>query len=211
MQRPGGISAKTIKRKKYGKGQPGRAEVSPLGTSALSAMQMMDASHGGNTMYPSQQTNAFGVGGQALPFSAGDLRSRGEPPSTMNMINDMQAHVQANSLHSLAKGPPSKNQINIVAKKRPPSMPLKNYEEHGIDPKRKVLYRNFHDVDGTIYLVEISRNALKVFILLFPNFEAPDIFLCESMAEKKAQKLMAESNNMFEELVTKFHVKYGKL
>lgn len=121
----------------------------------------------------------------------------------------MQA--QASSLHSLAKAPPSKNQINIVAKKRPPSMPLKNYEEHGIDPKRKVLYRNFHDVDGVIYLVEISRNALKVFILLFPNFEAPDIFLCESMAEKKAQKLMAESNNMFEELVTKFHVKYGKL
>jgi hypothetical protein len=90
-------------------------------------------------------------------------------------------------------------------------MPLKNYAEHGIDPKRKVLYRNFHDVDGVIYLVEISRNALKVFILLFPNFEAPDIFLFESMAEKKAQKLMTESNNMFEELVTKFHVKHGKL
>ena len=65
-------------------------------------------------------------------------------------------------------------------------MPIKNHEEYGIDPKRKVLYRNFHDVDGVIYLVEISRNALKVFILLFPNFEAPDIFLFESMAEKKA-------------------------
>ena len=50
------------------------------------------------------------------------------------------------------------NQINIVAKKRPPAMPIKNYVHHGVDPKRKVLYRNFHDVDGTIYLVEISRN-----------------------------------------------------
>ena len=53
------------------------------------------------------------------------------------------------------------NQINIVAKKRPPAMPIKNYAHHGVDPKRKVLYRNFHDVDGTIYLVEISRNAPK--------------------------------------------------
>lgn len=90
-------------------------------------------------------------------------------------------------------------------------MPIKNHEQHAIDPKRKVLYRNFHDVDGTIYLVEISRNALRVFILLFPNFECPDIFLCEQMAEKKAQKLMSESSNMFEELVKKFHIKYGKL
>ena len=90
-------------------------------------------------------------------------------------------------------------------------MPIKNFEEHGIDPKRKVLYRNFHSIDETIYLVEISRNALKVFILLFPNFEAPDIFLCEIMAEKKAQKLMTESSNMFEELIKKFHIKYGKL
>lgn len=65
-------------------------------------------------------------------------------------------------------------------------MPLRNHDEHNIDPKRKVLYRNFHDVSGTIYLVEISRNALKVFILLFPNFEAPDIYLSETIAEKKA-------------------------
>ena len=90
-------------------------------------------------------------------------------------------------------------------------MPIKNYDVHHIDPKWKVLYRNFDDIDGTMYLVEISRNALKVFILLFPNFEAPDIYLCEIIAEKKAQKLMADSSNMFEELVKKFHVKYGRL
>lgn len=65
-------------------------------------------------------------------------------------------------------------------------MPLRNNEYFGVDRKRKVLYRNFHDIDGTIYLVEISRNSLKVFILLFPNFEAPDIFIYEIMAEKKA-------------------------
>lgn len=213
MKRTGGLSAKAVKRKKYGKGLAPRADMTPIGTSALTAMQMMDTSPGGTTNLAvgsqSRPPNSFSGG--ALPVSSGDLHSRADP-SGMNMANEVQAHVQGSSLHSLAtRGPPSKNQINIVAKKRPPSMPLKNYEEHGIDPKRKVLYRNFHDVDGIIYLVEISRNALKVFILLFPNFEAPDIFLFESMPEKKAQKLMTESNNMFEELVTKFHVKYGKL
>jgi hypothetical protein len=107
--------------------------------------------------------------------------------------------------------PATKNQINIVARKRPPSMPIKNFIVRGIDPKRKVLYRNFHDVDGTIYLVEISRNALKVFIMLFPNFEIPDIYFHEILPEKRAQKLMTDSNNMFEELIKKFHFKYGKL
>ena len=37
-------------------------------------------------------------------------------------------------------------------------MPIKNHDEFGIDPKRKVLYRNFHDISGKIFLVEISRN-----------------------------------------------------
>lgn len=37
-------------------------------------------------------------------------------------------------------------------------MPLRNNEFYGIDRKRKVLYRNFHDIDEKIYLVEISRN-----------------------------------------------------
>ena len=90
-----------------------------------------------------------------------------------------------------------KNQINIVAKRRPPAMILKNHEAEGIDPKRKVLYRNFHSIDGKIYLIEISRNALKVFILLFPNFEAPDIFLSEIMAEKKSLK----TNDRFRQYV----------
>ena len=59
-----------------------------MGTTALSAMQMMDTSHGGNTTFPSQQINAFG--GQPVPYSVGDARSGGGyQPSTMNMINDM--------------------------------------------------------------------------------------------------------------------------
>ena len=56
-------------------------------------------------------------------------------------------------------------------------MPLKNGDFVGIDPKRKVLYRNFHDISGTVYLVEISRNALKVHIKALHTLERP--FKCE--------------------------------
>ena len=65
-------------------------------------------------------------------------------------------------------------------------MILKDGGLYGIDPKRKVLYRNFHEISGTVYLIEISRNALKVFIILFPNFEVPEIYIYEIMQEKKA-------------------------
>jgi hypothetical protein len=58
------------------------------------------------------------------------------------------------------------------------------YNEEGIEPNRRVLYRNFHDIQGSIYLVEISRNQKKIFILLFPNFELPDIYLSCVMTEK---------------------------
>lgn len=58
------------------------------------------------------------------------------------------------------------------------------FNELGIELKRQVLYRNFHQIGDQIYLVEISRNPKKVFILLFPNFEKPEEFLSEIMTEK---------------------------
>lgn len=85
------------------------------------------------------------------------------------------------------------------------------YNELGIPPKRKVLYRNFHNVSGQIYLVEISRSPKKVFILLFANFERPDEFLAEVLMEKVASKLMHDNGNVFENLVQQFYVKFGKL
>ena len=66
-------------------------------------------------------------------------------------------------------------------------------------------------VDNQIYLVEISRNAKKVFILLFPNFETPDIYKSCVMSEKQAQKLMNESDNMFEQFIRRFYLKFGRL
>jgi hypothetical protein len=62
--------------------------------------------------------------------------------------------------------------MNIVAKKRPPPMQI-GWNDMGISVDRQVLYRNFHDISGKIFLVEISRTTKKVFFLLFPNFERP--------------------------------------
>lgn len=45
------------------------------------------------------------------------------------------------------------------------------YNEYGILEKRAVLYRNFHEISGKVYLIEISRDKKRVFILLFENFE----------------------------------------
>ena len=59
------------------------------------------------------------------------------------------------------------------------AMPIRDAiaKEQNIDPKRKVLYRNFHDINGIVYLTEFSRNKKSVFLVLFPNFEKPDFFI----------------------------------
>lgn len=85
------------------------------------------------------------------------------------------------------------------------------FNDLGVEMKRQVLYRNFHQIGDQVYLVEISRNPKKVFILLFPNFERPDIYLSEVLTEKMAMRLMNESGNIFENFVGTFFVKFGKL
>ena len=74
-----------------------------------------------------------------------------------------------------------------------------------------MLYRNFHEISNKIYLVEISRNPKKVFILLFPDFDKPEENISEALPEKIAGKLMKENNNSFEKLVQKCSVKFNKL
>lgn len=85
------------------------------------------------------------------------------------------------------------------------------FNELGIEPKRKVLYRNFHQISERIYLIEISRSSKKIFVLLFPNFEQPENYLFEIFAEKVASKLMSDNDNLFENLIEKFYVKFNKL
>ena len=111
--------------------------------------------------------------------------------------------------HQTYQAPP-KNAVNIIAKKRPPPMQI-GFNELGIEPKRKVLYRNFHLVSQKVYLVEISRNIKKIFILLFPNFELPETYLHQVFAEKVAHKLMSDNDNLFETLVTRFYIKFSTL
>jgi hypothetical protein len=89
------------------------------------------------------------------------------------------------------------------------------YNEDGISQDRQVLYRNFHqimdDKGGHIYLVEISRSSRRVFILVFPNFEEPEVYKSCQMTEKQATKLMGECNNIFDEFIKKFFIKFNKL
>lgn len=108
-----------------------------------------------------------------------------------------------------------KNSFNLVATKRPPPMVI-GYNDEGITQKRKVLYRNFHQImdergSGHIYLVEISRDSKKVNILLFPNFETPEVYKSCIMTEKQATKLLNECNNVFDEFVKRFFIKFDKL
>jgi hypothetical protein len=81
----------------------------------------------------------------------------------------------------------------------------------GIDENRKVLYRNFHEISGVLYLVEISRGKTKVFICLFPDYSQPDIFIAEALTEKIAYSLMNKHQNLFENFVSAFYVAFGKL
>lgn len=98
-----------------------------------------------------------------MPMSA----SSREPNNPASVRSDM------NVTGEISIEQTNKSCINIIAKKRPPPMNIgANYD--GIEPTRKVLYRNFHEIDSQVYLIEISRNKKKVFILLFPNFERPD-------------------------------------
>ena len=107
-------------------------------------------------------------------------------------------------------GSMEKSKMNIVAKKRPPPMNI-GFNSAGIEQSRQVLYRNFHQIQDHIYLVEISRNPKKVFILLFPNFERPDEYMAEVLTDKQATKLMAECGNVFENFIQTFYVKFNKL
>lgn len=83
-----------------------------------------------------------------------------------------------------------------------------------IDPDRKVLYRNFHEIGSKFrvaYLVEISRSKTKFYILLFPNFEKPEMFLHQIINSKIGERLLYLVDNVFENFVQTFDIKFGRL
>jgi hypothetical protein len=69
------------------------------------------------------------------------------------------------------------------------------YNEYGMDSERKVLYRNFHEIDAQVYLVEISRNKTKVFVSLFIDYEVPEQFIVQVLSEKLALSMLRRHNN----------------
>jgi hypothetical protein len=91
--------------------------------------------------------------------------------------------------------------VDIIAKRRPPPLNI-GYNDLGIKPKRAVLFRNFAEISGKVYLIEISRDKKHIFILLFENFEVPTKYICEILKEKIAIKLMSDNGNSFDNLIT---------
>jgi hypothetical protein len=122
----------------------------------------------------------------------------GRPPATLfpahhNLSQTSKTTKKGEPLAESPKAqtegqPPSRGTFNLVASKRPPPMQV-GYNEEGVPQKRHVLYRNFHQIPDDrgydhVYLVEISRSDRKVTILLFPNFETPEVFKSCIMTEK---------------------------
>lgn len=92
-------------------------------------------------------------------------------------------------------------------------MAIKNAYSY-IDPKRKVLYRNFHEIGDKIkvvYLVEISASAHKIYVILFPNFEKTEVHIAEILPIKIAERLIAACNNVFDKFIDTMQIKFGKL
>jgi hypothetical protein len=134
------------------------------------------------------------------------------PNSTINVVSKRQSLGYRSRPSAAVSGETlNKDSVTqIVAKKRPPPMKI-GFNDHGVKDKRKVLYRNFHAISGKIYLVEISRSKLKIFVLLFENFEIPTNFIIEVLQEKVAHKLLQDNNNRFENFVAQFYIKFGRL
>ena len=89
--------------------------------------------------------------------------------------------------------------------KRPKPMPVKSHiaKETGINPKRRVIYRQFHDINKTIFLVEICRSSKKILILLFPNYERPDLYICDTLPEAAFDRLLEDVDGSYNNLINK--------
>lgn len=134
-----------------------------------------------------------------LQISDQSVSDKGRLPEILKRKKSVTAQGNRHSYNTISETPnfeiipktfsKKEDSINIVAKKRPPALNI-GYNELGIEPKRTVLYRNFHEISGKIYLVEISRSKTKIFFLLFENFENPSKYMAETLLEKIALKLM---------------------
>lgn len=83
-----------------------------------------------------------------------------------------------------------------------------------IDPDRKLLYRNFHEIGDkfkVVYLVELSRTKNKFFVILFPDFDDTSLFLHQILQFKVAEKLLKQVGCSYLNFVYTLDIKFGKL
>ena len=139
-----------------------------------------------------------------------NMRQQLQQNSSPGHLPSKRSSVGGHILKSLDKSPQPKPFGSMIAGKRPQPMPIRN-EATGIDRGRRVLYRNFHQVAEVVYLVEISKNDKKMFICLFPNFEKPAIMISQILSEKIGQKLLTDNLGIFENWISTFSIRFGKL
>ena len=93
-----------------------------------------------------------------------------------------------------------KRRVDVTSSLNPPPLNI-GFSEIGACPERKVLYRNFHEVSGQMYLIEISKHLCRLFVHLIPNFETPKINLQMFLPMKVAIRLLLQSDNKFASFV----------
>ena len=105
-------------------------------------------------------------------------------PRQPNYPTDPTAILESEELNQQTQNYPTQvntpRTISLVAKKRPLPLDI-GYNDLGVKLKRHVLYRNFHEISKVVYLVEISRDRKKIFVLLFENFEKPRLHIGEAI------------------------------
>jgi hypothetical protein len=60
--------------------------------------------------------------------------------------------------------------------------------------------------------VEISQNKKRIFVILFPNFEKPDLFLVDSISIKIFDRMLELSNSSFALFIEQnIEIRFGRL
>jgi len=80
-----------------------------------------------------------------------------------------------------------------------------------IDKDRIVYYKRAHNIDGTNFFIEISRNAKKLFILGFEMDRKGSKPHLIELSEKQAVKYLKDCDRDFNKMIMKLYCVHGKL
>lgn len=143
-----------------------------------------------------------------------DENPRLQPPSTARDSNSFSNPFLKNDLNLTSKVQTSRGHLNplVVSKYRPEPIFVSNAAS-GIDNDRKVLYRNIAEVGNckSSFLVEISKNKKKLFILLTDPTDKSRKIIHESLSIKIGEKLLVDLDGSFEDFIKTFEIRFGKL